>query len=432
MKSFSERNPVIIAAIGVGVVAAAVTGSLQYKKLPFFDSSAQYSAYFAEASGLPAGAAVQVAGFKVGEVSSVKLDGPKVLVTFDVRRDVRLGDRTEAMVKTKSLLGAKVLEVVPRGKNALTAPIPLDRTIPAYQLPDALGDLTAAVSGLDTDAVSTALETLAETFRDTPPDLQIAVSGVARFSKTLNERDQQLRDLLANANKAATVLGERSQQVVGLIADTDALLVALQDQGAGLDHLGVNISGLANQVSAVVNDNHEQLRPMLDKLNGALTIIDNRKEQIQKSVKMLNVYALSLGESVSSGPFFKAYVANLLPGQFVQPFVEAAFSDLGLDPNVLLPSQRTDPQIGQPGTPALPVPYPRTGQGGAPNLTLPEAITGNPADPRYPYREPAAAPPPGGPPPGPPAESPAGAVPTPAPADLPGPAEASPPMGGGQ
>ena len=80
---------------------------------------------------------------------------------------------------------------------------------------------------------------------------------------------------------------------------------------------------------------------------------------------------MSLGESMSSGPFFNVYIANLIPGQFIQPFVDAAFSDLGLDPNVLLPSQRTDPQVGQPGTPALPVPFPRTGQGGEPRLNLP-------------------------------------------------------------
>ena len=106
----------------------------------------------------------------------------------------------------------------------------------------------------------------------------------------------------------------------------------------------------------------------------------------------------------------------------MQPFIDAAFSDLGLDPNVLLPSERTDPQIGQPGTPALPVPYPRTGQGGEPHLTLPDAITGNPGDQGcgppglplpgptgcYPYREPLPAPPPGGPPPGPPALTAAG------------------------
>ena len=107
-----------------------------------------------------------------------------------------------------------------------------------------------------------------------------------------------------------------------------------------------------------------------------------------------------------SGPFFKAYVANLLPGQFMQPFIDAAFSDLGLDPNVLLPSQLTDPQVGQPATPPLPVPYPRTGQGGEPSLNLPDAITGKPGDPRYPVpragrrrhrrAEPPPAPPPAG------------------------------------
>ena len=140
------------------------------------------------------------------------------------------------------------------------------------------------------------------------------------------------------------------------------------------------------------------MRPALDKLNGVLTILDNRKERLQKSIKLLNQYAMSLGESVSSGPFFKTYVANLLPGQFLQPFIDAAFSDLGLDPNVLLPSERTDPQIGQPGTPALPVPFPRTGQGGEPHLTLPDAITGNPGD--------QGCGPPGLPLPGPPAATP--------------------------
>jgi hypothetical protein len=51
----------------------------------------------------------------------------------------------------------------------------------------------------------------------------------------------------------------------------------------------------------------------------------------------------SLGESVGSGPFFKAYVANLLPGQFVQPFIDAAFSGsrLGSERAVALAARRS-------------------------------------------------------------------------------------------
>ena len=157
----------------------------------------------------------------------------------------------------------------------------------------------------------------------------------------------------------------------------------------------------------LVDDNRTQLRPAVDKLNGVLEILDNRKQELQRTLYLLRRYAMSFGEVLGSGPFFKASVVNLAPGQFSQPFIDAAFSDLGLDPNVLLPSELVDPGVGQPGTPALPVPFPRTGQGGEPHLTLPDAITGNPGDPRYPYREPLPAPPPGGPPLGPPALGPA-------------------------
>lgn len=406
MKPFFDRNPYIIGAIGVGVTLAVLVLSVNYDKLPFVSKGKAYSAYFAEAGGLASGNAVQVSGFRVGQVSSVELDGPRVLVKFDVAGNVRLGDHTEAAVKLKTLLGSKVLEVTPRGDNELTEAIPLERTTPAYQLPDALGDLTTTISGLDTEQLSNSLSVLSDTFSDTPPDLKAAVQGVARFSQTLDERDAELRNLLSSANKATKVLAERSDQVVSLVANTNALLVQLNSQSNALDHIANNLSGLAHQLKGLIAENRDTLHPALDKLNEVLTIVDNRKERVQKAIVGLNRYALGLGESVASGPFFKAYVPNLLPGQFVQPFIDAAFSDLGLDPNVLAPSERSDPQVGQPGTPPLPVPFPRTGQGGEPRLTLPDAITGNPDDPRYPPKQEPPAPPAGGPPPGPPALAP--------------------------
>jgi phospholipid/cholesterol/gamma-HCH transport system substrate-binding protein len=424
MKPLLERNLAVIGAVGIGVTAGVALAALQYDKLPFFTSGHEYKAYFADASGLQAGADVQVAGFRVGKVSSVDLDDARVVVTFDVDKDLRLGDRTEAAVKTKSLLGVKVLEVSPQGERPLTQTIPLERTKPAYQLPDALGDLSTTIAHLNTDELNASLSTLANEFADTPPALRDAVAGVARFSKTLNDRDQQLRELLANARAATHVLANRTDQIVSLIKDSNALLAQLRTESSALDAISGNVSAVAKQLAGFIADNRASLRPSLDKLNGVLTLLDNRKDKLQESIKLLHPFMMSLGEAVASGPFFKPYLANLLPGQFIQPFVEAAFSDLGLDPNVLLPSQLTDPQTGQPGTPALPVPYPRTGQGGEPHLTLPDAITGNPGDPRYPYREPLPAPPPGGPPPGPPAN--VIPPPTPTPVFVPAPGEVPP------
>ena len=418
MKSFQERNAIVIGIIGVLAIAVVLLTAVNYTKLPFVNRDKVYQAYFAEAGGLRTGSAVEVSGFAVGAVASIKLDRGQVLVKFTVADNVRLGDRTEAAIKTKSLLGAKILDISPRGNGTQTAPIPMERTTSPYQLPDALGDLSATISGLNTNQLSDSLSVLANTFKDTPPDLKVAVQGVARFSQTLDARDAELRNLLSNAKKATRVLSQRSDEVVTLIADTDALLLQLRSQSMALEQISTNVSAVTRQLERFIDENKQTFKPALDKLNDVLTIIDNRKEAVQKAIKGVNIYAMSLGESVSSGPFFKAYVANLLPGQFVQPFVDAAFSDLGLDPHVLLPSDRSDPQTGQPATPPLPLPYPRTGQGGQPNRTLPDAITGNPGDRPcsapgrpgapgcYPYREPLPAPPPGGPPPGPPAPIP--------------------------
>jgi phospholipid/cholesterol/gamma-HCH transport system substrate-binding protein len=426
MKLFSERNPMVIGAVGLVAVFVVVLAALQWQKLPFLNQGRTVSAYFADAGGLRTGNGVEISGFPVGKVSSIELDESGVLVKFKVSKNVRLGDRTEAAIKTKGLLGSKILDVTPRGEGQLEGTIPMDRTVSPYQLPDALGDLATTISGLNTDQLSGSLATLAKTFAHTPPDLRNALQGVARFAQTLDERDAHLRTLLDNAAKATGVLAKRTDQVVSLVKDTNALLAQLRTQSAALDQIWMNISAASRQLQGFIAENRQELRPALDKLNGVLTIIDNRKERLQKAIPMVNAYVMSLGESVASGPFFKAYVVNLLPGQFVQPYINAAFSDLGLDPATLLPSQLTNPPTGQPGTPPLPMPYPRTGQGGQPRQNLPDAITGNPDDHQcgvpgvalpgpgcYPYRQPPPAPPPGGPPPGPPL------VPIPAPTPTP-------------
>ena len=403
----AERNRVTVGLTGILLLVAVVVATFSYDRLPFIKGTTDHTAYFTEAGGIKPGSDVRVSGMSVGRVSGISLDttgkAMTVRVDFTVRNGIELGDRTEAAVKTETVLGTKMLELTPRGDGELSGPIPVERTRAPYDLPSALGDLTTTISGLDTGQLSAALTTLSQTFANTPPALKTALEGVSRFSDTLNTRDAKLRALLADANKVTSVLAKRSDQIAALVVNTNALLTELVAQRTAVDTLMTNLASTSREISGLVADNRTQLKPALDKLNGVLGILDNRKKELQRTLYLLRRYAMSFGEVLGSGPFFKASVVNLAPGQFAQPFIDAAFSDLGLDPSVLMPSQLTDPPTGQPGTPPLPVPYPRTGQGGEPHLTLPDAITGNPGDPRYPYREPLPAPPPGGPPPGPPA-----------------------------
>jgi len=118
-----------------------------------------------------------------------------------------------------------------------------------------------------------------------------------------------------------------------------------------------------------------------------LTIIDDRKAALQDSIKLLQRLLHCRWRVGVTGPFFKAYLSNLLPGQFMQPFVDAAFSDLGLDPATLSPRSVL---IRRPASRPLrhfrALPANRAGR--RTETHLPDAITGKPDDPRYPYREP--------------------------------------------
>ncbi|MGZ4514438.1 MAG: MCE family protein [Mycobacterium sp.] len=358
IKSFGRRSPVMLGVMGVAIVTCVTVAAFQYDKLPFIKNTKDYSAYFSEAGGIKPGSTVRVSGMGVGRVSDVRLDGTKVRVGFTVRNNIELGDRTEAAIKTETILGSKMLELTSRGDGKLTGTIPLSRTHSPYDLPDALGDLTTEISGLDTAQLSSALTTLANTFKETPPELRPALQGVARFSDTLNNRDAQLRSLLGNANVVSGVLGRRSQQIAGLVADSNALLAALLDERDSLQALMNNLTAVSHQISGLVNDNRTQLKPALDKLNGVLEILDNRKEDLQRTLPKFKRYAMSFGEVLGSGPFFKAYVANLIPGQLGGPTLDARMYDRPLDPDQKLPSESVDPPTGTPPVPPEQAPHP--------------------------------------------------------------------------
>src|SRR4029079_4197217 len=120
--------------------------------------------------------------------------------------------------------------------------LPLGHSTTPYQIYDAFFDVTKAAAGWDIDTVKRSLNVLSETINQTYPHLSAALDGVARFSDTIGKRDEQFRQLLANANKVASVLGDRSGQIDQLLVNTKTLLAAVNERGRAIDYLLENVS----------------------------------------------------------------------------------------------------------------------------------------------------------------------------------------------
>ncbi|MFE3292210.1 MCE family protein [Rhodococcus sp. NPDC059234] len=331
MRSMVESQAVRVGVVGLAVTAAVVLAALQYQKLQFVKSGASYSAVFEDASGLAPGDEVNSAGVKIGTVETIAVERGHARVDFTLDGAVGMGESTAAAITTMSLLGrrAVTLDLAGDGLIPVGGRIPLERTRSAYSLPAVLGDLTTTVQDIHLDRLSASLDEVGKVMADSAPSLRPALDGVARISDSLTRRDDTLRALLADANKVAGVLAERGPQVNSLLVDGNALLGELARRQGALSEVIANVSAVSTQLSGLVHDNEAQLTPALDKLNTVVGILQKNRDNLAQGIDGLGTYVGTLGDTVASGPFYYAYVQNLMPAQFTQPLINAMF---GLPP----------------------------------------------------------------------------------------------------
>ncbi len=157
---------------------------------------------------------MRIAGTDVGSIKSLAIDGDHVVMGFSLGGN-QIGTDSRLAIRTDTILGKKVLEVQPKGSTVLRANgvLPVGQSTTPYQIYDAFFDVTKAAAGWDIKTVKNSLNVLSDTINQTYPNLSAALDGVARFSDTIGKRDEQFKQLLANANKVASVLGDRSGQI---------------------------------------------------------------------------------------------------------------------------------------------------------------------------------------------------------------------------
>ena len=239
---------------GIVMVVCVVLVSFGYSTLPFWPQGRQYDAFFTNAAGIVPGNDVQIYGYSVGKVTRIQLADRAAKVSFTVDRDLTIGDQSTVAIKSDTVLGQKALDVAPAGSGRSTS-IPLGRTTTPYSLSTALQDLGRNVGDLDKPRLTTALGVLTDAMRDATPQLRSALDGVTALSRSINERDEQVHQLLARAKAVSDVLARRSKQMNQLIIEGNELFGALSKKRQSLGILISGIDDLARQLTGFVADN---------------------------------------------------------------------------------------------------------------------------------------------------------------------------------
>ena len=113
--------------------------------------------------------------------------------------------------------------------------------------------------------------------------------------------------------------------------NAQTLLAAVNARGQAIDYLLQNISAVSRQFAGFIDDN-PNLNNVLTQLNTISDVLVKHRQDFADAITIASKFMGGLSESIASGPYFKTLVVNLVPGQLMQPFVDAAFKKRGIDP----------------------------------------------------------------------------------------------------
>src|SRR4051794_4878099 len=316
MKPFRERNPIPIGAIGLAVIFTLLVLAFNADKLPFIGGGTTYHADFADAAGLKTGDDVRIAGVKVGKVSSVDLAGAVVRVGLQINHGggVSIGPDTRADIKIKTLLGQKFVALTPAGDGSLDGDITVSHTTTPLDVTEAFIGLGQREGQIDKQQLAKAFDTLATTFKDTPPYVHSSLRGLQRLSTSIASRDNELQALLARANGVTETLSSRDAEVAKLINDSNLILRTVYQQRVVIHRLLVDTTAVAQQLSGLVRDNRAVIGPALASLETTLTILQRNQDNLDQTIHLAAPFIRDFTDVLGNGRWFDTTLWNLRGG----------------------------------------------------------------------------------------------------------------------
>jgi phospholipid/cholesterol/gamma-HCH transport system substrate-binding protein len=320
VKSFRDRNPILIGIASISVLAVFTAAAFAVGLLHVLEDTYTVTGVFKDAAGIRGGDTVRVAGVQAGRVIKVKADrvNGNVIIEFVVNSEVELGADTRAEVALATLLGTKFLRLsgpvhapylgdMPKEKRV----IPVERTKTPFDVFELTTVGTRSIQATDTEKLNTLIKQLGTITEGKQETIRQLVDGIGRFSTALTDRDAQLRSLLDRADTLSALLDEKDQTITGLIDQSQAVLdlVAARrgDIVKGLKATNTTVG----QLSGILAAHKSQVDLLLETLHPTIDILDRRQADLDRTLTWFGLGALGLSKAASHGPWADVYVRDI-------------------------------------------------------------------------------------------------------------------------
>lgn len=255
MKRKSMSGPLIKSIIFV-VITATITAilgvSIAYTGT---SGSVRYRAVFSDVTGLIVGNDVDIAGVRVGTVTSIEVYRRDLAVVgFSIQRGRPLPASVTATVKYLNLVGQRYIELGQgAGPVGASLPpggtIPLSRTTPALNLTELFNGFQPLFQALSPGDVNKLTSEIIAVFQGESPDITALVATVGSLTTSLATKDQVIDQVIDNLNKVLRTISSRGSALGDLLTSLQRLVSGLASErepiGTAIDAIGSLTSATA-------------------------------------------------------------------------------------------------------------------------------------------------------------------------------------------
>jgi phospholipid/cholesterol/gamma-HCH transport system substrate-binding protein len=318
MKRKSMAGPVIKSLIFI-VVTVTVTAVLAISIAHTgVSASVSYKAVFTDVTGLNVGDDVDIAGVRVGDVTSISVYKRSLaLVGFAVQQGRPLPASATATIKYLNLVGQRYIELGqgtgPVGRTlASGATIPLARTTPALDLTVLFNGFQPLFQALTPGDVNQLSSEIIQIFQGESPNITQLVATVGSLTTTLATRDRVIGEVIGNLNSVLHTVSTHSGQLAGLVNTLQHLVSGLAADREPIGSAISAIASLTNATAGLLQVARAPLHTDIAQLGRLATNLDNNSGTVNSFLHTLPVKMNEIARLASYGGWLNFFMCDAL------------------------------------------------------------------------------------------------------------------------
>ncbi|QGK71547.1 MCE family protein [Allosaccharopolyspora coralli] len=291
---------ILIALVGVSFAGARYAGLDRL----FGPRGYVVTMQLADSGGIFSNAEVTYRGVPVGRVGELQLTAQGIEVPLDIEPSApKIPSDVEAVVANRSAVGEQYVDLRPKTddgpflKNGSV--IAQESTQTPVPVEDIMLNLDSFVKSVPADSLRTVVSELGTAFRDNGGNLQTIIDTTREFTAEAQQHLPETQQLISDGTTALRTQNEQGSAITSFSRDLRLLSEQLKASDGDFRSVVERGPGTARQVSGFLEDNGEQIGPLLANLASTSELLATKQDNVEQ---LFVTYPLVAGGGYSVVP----------------------------------------------------------------------------------------------------------------------------------